>query len=216
MFNGGGKVYMQLESPNKLHGIGENRDRVNGYLTGINGHDTTTALKWGETNITISCSNTFMAALRAMKNTARHTNSIHEAVEQAIREINGIVAEEKSLFDTFIKLAEIPVTKPAIARIVKDVTTVDILLSKADLEKNYTTYAINRSKELLAAIAKETTQKGQTMWGLMSGVTQYTTHTLPVPKRDNARLESLYAGTGYSVNNESFATIKQLAGLTTN
>ena len=216
MFNGGGKVYMQLESPNKLQGIGENRDRVNGYLTGINGHDTSTALKWGETNITISCHNTFMAAMRAIKNSARHTESIHDRIEQAIREINGVVEQEKSLFDTFIKLAEVPVTKPAIARIVKDVTTVDITLTKAELEKNYTTYAVNRSQELLQAIAKEMKQKGETMWGLMSGVTQYTTHVIPVPKRDNARLESLYTGTAYNVNNESFATIKQLAGLATN
>lgn len=43
MFNGGAKVYLQLESPNKIKGIGENNDTVNGYLTGINGHDGTTA-----------------------------------------------------------------------------------------------------------------------------------------------------------------------------
>lgn len=212
-FNYGGKVYMQLKSPNKITGIGENRTTVNGFLTGINGHDGTTALKWGETNITICCGNTFMLALRAMQNSARHTASIKDKVEAAIAQINGIVLSEKSLFDTFIKLAEVPVTQPAIAKIVRNVTEVDILLSKAEIEKNYTTYAVNRSKELLAAIRTEMKQKGETMWGLMSGVTNYTTHTLPVPKRDNARLESLYTGTGYSVNNESFAIIKELAGV---
>jgi len=210
-FNDGGKLYLQLKSPNKITGIGANNDTVNGFLTGINSHDGTTALKFGETNITISCANTFMAACREMKSSLRHTQSIHDRVEVAIREINGIVVSEKSLFDTFIKLAEIPVTKQAIARIVKDITEVDTLLTRAEIQEKYTTYAVNRSGELLQAIAKEMSQKGNTMWGLMSGVTNYTTHTMPVPKRDNARLESLYTGSGYSINNDSFKTIKELA-----
>lgn len=152
-----------------------------------------------------------MAACREMKNTARHTVSIHDRIEEAIKAITGIVKEEKSLFDTFIKLSEIPVTKQAMTRIVRDITEVDITLTKSELENNYTTYAINRSKELLAAIAKETNEKGQTMWGLMSGVTNYTTHTIPVPKRDNARLESLYTGSGFSINNNAFKAIKEMA-----
>ncbi len=213
MFNGGGKVYIQLASPNKISGIGANRDTVTGYMTGINGHDGTTSLKWGETNITISCRNTFMAALKQMKSSARHTVSIHDKVEEAIREITGIIKEEKSLFDTFIKLAEVPVEKKHIVEIVKSVTEVDTTLTKAQLEKQYSTYSVNRANELLQAVAKEMGQKGQTMWGLLSGVTQYTTHVMPVPKRDNARLESLYTGTGYTTNNQAFKLITELAAV---
>lgn len=211
MFNDGGKLYLQLKSPNKITGIGANNDTVNGFLTGINSHDGTTSLKFGETNITISCRNTFMAACREIKSSLRHTQSIHDRVDAAIREVNGIVVAEKNLFDTFIQLSEIPVTRQAIAKIVKDVTEVDTLLSRAEMEQKYTTYAVNRSGELLAAIAKEMQQKGNTMWGLMSGVTNYTTHTMPVPKRDNARLESLYTGSGFSINNDAFKTIRELS-----
>lgn len=212
-FNGGGKVYLQLESPNKIQGIGENKTTVQGFLTGINSHDGTTALKWGETNITICCRNTFMAACKAVKNSARHTATLQAKVEQAIREVGGIVEAEKSLFDQFIKLSEIPVTQNAIAKVVHGITEVDTLLTKQQLTDNYSTYQINRTQELLAAIAKEMKQKGNTMWGLMSGVTQYTTHIMPAPKRTNGRLESLYTGTGYSTNNEAFATIAEMAGI---
>lgn len=212
-FNGGGKVYLQLESPNKISGLGNNGTTVKGYLTGLNSHDGTNSLKWGETNFTVCCRNTYMAALKAVKNSARHTQSIHDKVEQAIREINGVVLAEKSLFDTFIKLAEIPVTKDNIVRIVKEVTEVDTTLTKFDLEKNYTTYAVNRSNELLQAIATEMNQKGQTLWGLFSGVTKYTSHVLPTPKRDNARLESIYTGSAYSINNDAFNTVKEISGL---
>lgn len=211
MFNSGAKLYLQLESPNKITGIGNNRDTVNGFLTGINSHDGTTSLKWGETNITISCHNTFMAAMRAIKNSARHTQSIKDKVEDAIREINGVILSERSLFDTFIKLAEIPATKNHIVQVVKSITEVDTTLTKQQLEKDYTTYKLNRTGELLSAISIEMNEKGQTMWGLLSGVTNYTTHTMPVPNRDNARLESLYTGTGYSTNNAAFALVTDLA-----
>jgi phage/plasmid-like protein (TIGR03299 family) len=215
-FNGGAKVYLQLESPNKIQNLGENRTTVNGFLTGLNSHDGSTALKWGETNITICCRNTFMAALRKVKNSVRHTESIHGRVEAAINEINGIVLAEKSLFDQFIKLSEIPVKKDHIAKIVNDITGVDILITGNERAEKFTTYQLNRTNELLTSVSNEMKQKGETLWGLMSGVTHYTSHVLPVPVRENARLESVYAGSAYSVNNDSFKLIQEFAGLTGN
>lgn len=213
MFNGGGKVYLQLESPNKITGIGENNDTVNGYLTGINGHDGTTSLKWGETNFTISCRNTFMAARKELKNTARHTQSIHQQVEIAIREVANVIKEEKSLFDTFIKMSDIPVKKEHIAQVVKNITDVDILDTKSSDDKKISAYSKNRTTEVLKSISKEMTQKGNTMWGLMSGITQYTSHVMPVPKRENGRLESIYTGTGHTVNNDTFKILRELANV---
>ena len=157
-FNGGAKVYLQLESPNKIIGIGNNYDKVEGFLTGINSHDGSTSLKWGETNITISCRNTFMAALKKLKSSARHTQSIHDKVEQAIQELNGVVLAEKSLFDQFIRLAEIPVQGATIAKVVKSITDVDIMDRNYRMDKSLSSYAINRTSELLAAIDRKSTR----------------------------------------------------------
>jgi len=211
MFNGGGKVYLQLKSPNKIQGIGANNDSVNGFLTGINSHDGTTSLKWGETNITISCRNTFMYASKELKQSARHTQSIHTRVEDAIRTLQGVIIEESNLFDRFIKLSEIAVKPAHIAKVVKDITAVDIMDTGYRNNEKNTTYAINRTNDLLSSISVEMKQKGETLWGLMSGVTNYTTHKLPVPTRDNARLESLYTGSGFSINNDAFNTVLAFA-----
>lgn len=209
-FNGGGKVFIQLESPNKIKGIGQNRDTVNGYLTGINSHDGSTSLKWGEANLTISCMNTFMCALKQLRNSARHTEKMHQKIELALLEIEGVVKQEKSLFDQFIKLSEIEVSKGVIRELVKGVTKVDIALTKSQLEKDFSTYALNRTQELLQVINSEMSQKGETLWGLFSGVTKYTTHIAPVPTRDNARLESLYVGSGFKTSNEAFSLLTDL------
>lgn len=210
-FNGGGKVYLQLNTGNEINGLGKNGTTVKGYVTGINGHDGTTALKWGAVNFTVCCRNTFALAQKELKQSAKHTQSIHDKVEASIRQILGIADQEKSLFDQFIKLSEIPATKEAIARIVKTATDIDINLTGQQAKEKYSTYALNRSGELLDSIASEMNSKGQTLWGLFSGVTHYTSHKLPVPKRDNARMESKYTGTGLSLDNEAFSTILQLA-----
>jgi hypothetical protein len=213
MFNDGGKVYLQLSTGNEINDIGKNRTKVKGYVTGINGHDGTTSLKWGEVNFTICCRNTFASASRTLKQSARHTASIHDKVEQSIREITGIATAEKSIFDTFIKLSEVAVTKDNIAKIVREITNVDISLPSYQAKKDVSQYSLNRSEELLTSISSEMNSKGETLWGLFSGVTHYTSHVLPVPKRDNARLESKYVGTGASVDNNAFDMILDFANM---
>jgi phage/plasmid-like protein (TIGR03299 family) len=211
-FNAGGKIFIQLNTGNEITNLGKNRTTVKGFVTGINSHDGTTALKWGAVNLTICCGNTFAMAAKALQESARHTKSMHEKVEESIRQINGIADAEKTIFDSFIKLSEIPVEKTHIAAIVRNITDVDITLNSTAAADKFSTYAINRSKDLLNSIGKEMSAKGQTMWGLFSGVTHYTSHVLPTPKRDNARLESKYTGTALQIDNESYKTIMEFAG----
>lgn len=212
-FNGGGKVFLQLSTGNEITDIGKNKTKVKGYVTGINGHDGTTSLKWGEVNYTICCRNTFASASKQLQQSARHTASIHDKVEQSVREIMGIATAEKSIFDTFIKLSEIPVTKENIATIVRAVTNVDITMPSYKANDTNSQYAVNRAGELLTSISSEMDSKGQSLWGLFSGVTHYTSHKLSVPKRENARLESKYVGTGASVDNNAFALVTSFAGM---
>ena len=210
MFKNGGKVFVQLKSGNIINGIGKNNDKVIGYTTGINSHDGSTSLRWGSTNVTISCQNTFNMAAKELTNTLRHTNSLHNKVDIYLREVGVTIQEEKSLFDKFIRLSEIPVKQKHIAKVVREVTGVDILMNETEAQEKFSTYNLNRTSELLECVSNEMAQKGETMWGLFSGVTNYTTHVMPVPNRDNARLESKYVGNGNRVDNKIFNLISSL------
>jgi len=210
-FNGGGKVYLQLNTGNEIRNIGKDNTSVKGFVTGINGHDATTSLKWGAVNLTISCQNTFAAAKSKLQNTARHTASIHDRVERSLIEIESVTMAEKTIFEQFIKLSQIAVTDKNIAYIVKDVTGVDINTTQSEAEKLYTTNAINKSGKLLTSIAKEMSEKGTTLWGLFSGITHYTSHVMPISSKKNARLESKYVGSGADIDNDSFASIIKMA-----
>jgi len=207
MFNGGGKVYLQLNTGNEINGIGKNRTSVKGFITGINGHDGTTSLKWGAVNFTICCENTFASARGKLSNSARHTASIHDRVERSLREIESVTMAEKTIFDQFIKLSEVQVTSQNIASIVKSVTGVDVSIQRSKAQEIYSQHAVDRSGELLTSIAREIEQKGETLWGLFSGVTHYTSHVMPVLKRVNGRTESKYIGTASEVDNNAFASI---------
>lgn len=213
MFNGGGKIYLQLSTGNEINGIGLNKTKVKGYVTGINGHDGTTSLKWGSVNFTICCSNTFAAAKGKLQNTARHTASIHDKVERSIREIEGVTKQEKTIFEQFIRLSEVAVTSSNIVRIVKEVTGVDINTPRSKAEDTYSRQAIEKATELSTSISREMAQKGETLWGLFSGVTHYTSHVMHAPTRENGRIESKYIGAGMNVDNDAFASVLSMASI---
>jgi hypothetical protein len=205
MFNGGGKVFMQLatgETP--LNG-----DTIKKYVTAINSHDGTTSLKWGHTNVTISCTNTFNSAYRDLMNSARHTDNIYFKIEQSLLELGALEKVEKSVLDTFFKFAEQEFKRTDVINIVNRITGVDIEQPRSKLMLEHSGYALNRTDELLEAIAIETSNKGDTHWGLFSGVTKYTTHTMPTPKRDNGRIESKYTGSGYRIDNEIYTMLSE-------
>jgi len=207
MFNGGGKVYLQLNTGNEINGIGKNKTSVKGFITGINGHDSSTSLRWGAVNFTICCENTFASARGKLSNSARHTASIHDRVERSLRDIESVTMAEKTIFDQFIKLSEVQVTSQNIASIVKGVTGVDVSIPRSKAQEIYSQQSVERSGELLTSIAREIEQKGETVWGLFSGVTHYTSHVMPVLKRVNGRTESKYIGTASEVDNNAFASI---------
>ena len=64
--------------------------------------------------------------------------------------------------------------------------------------------ALSNMNKLYAEMEAEMDDKGDTLWGLHSGVTSWTTHTKAAPKRANGRTESAMTGTNYKVNQKSF------------
>lgn len=206
MFKKGAHVYLQLKT-GQVNGIGQNNDSIMKFATAVNSHNGTLSLGWGHSNITISCQNTFFAASKQLKNKARHTKSLQSVIDQSLTDLKHVQAVEKSIFDKYFQFAETPVTQDKIKEVVKSITEIDISLNAEQMKKEYSTYSINRMHELVQCIAAEQRQKGNTIWGLFSGVTKYTSHVLTVPNRDNARQESKLIGTAQKIDNETFALL---------
>lgn len=209
-FNGGAKVAIQLKSDD-LTGIGNNKDTVKSFITTINSFDGSTSLAFGATNITISCRNTFFAAYSKMESRFRHSRNMRDRIDQALRSIEAVRYQEQSMFDQFMKMAEVKATPTQIRNIVQELLDVDTSKKLVDLQEVHSQQKLNQVTGLLNSIKGEMAQKGDTLWGLFSGVTHYTTHTKSGYNRDNGVLESKLFGTSQDLD----ATAYKLTSLMT-
>lgn len=208
-FNGGKKVYIQLEQDG-IKNFGLNNDRLQSYVTAINSHDGSTSLNFGSTNTTISCMNTFYAAYKGMQNKVRHTNSMRDRVQMAINDIKGLQKEEKNMFDKFFSFVETAATPEVIKATVSKVMDVDLMKTSAELRKELSTRALNQVNDMLFSISGEMKQKGQNLWGLFSGFTHYTTHKGSAPSRENGKLESKLFGQNQKIDATAFNVLSEM------
>ena len=87
----------------------------------------------------------------------------------------------------------------------------DESIQNSDSDKPQTRI-VNNLKNIEAHIQKEMKSKGNTIWGLHSGFTSWTTNGREdnAPKRDNGHIESLMLGANYKYNDNSFKYAKKL------
>lgn len=202
--DGGRKVYIQLEA-DSITGIGENRDTINRFVTAINSFDGSTAVAFGSLGFTISCQNTFFRAARHENMTRiKHTTNMKERIEQAKRQVEYVRLEEESLYAKFFRMAEEPATQQHIKEVVQRITQVDITKAQSVNKLEHSTRRVNMAESLVRSIYGETSYKGMTLWGLMSGVTHFTTHVQNAPKRENGREESKLMGLAQHVDSIAF------------
>jgi hypothetical protein len=181
-FKEGARVYVQLKSNDLRLG----NDIVEGYLTGINSFDGSTSLAFGPSNVTISCQNKFFAAFREIQSKIRHTKNMVIRIDEICRGLENVVAEEKVIFDDIMKLSE-----TRFDDIIKDRVTRSLFNIKPEVnlrdEDAISSVTRNKMSRFFIDLNGELQQKGDNMWGLFSGVTKYTTHSMT--KNDNTEIK---------------------------
>lgn len=189
MFGGGEKVFFQLKSDNLIL----NGDKIEGYVSGINSFDGSTSLSFGHSTLTISCMNTFFSVYKQLDSKIKHSASMRPRIDTILFGIDKLLKEEKHNFDTIRKMSEIPAT-PEMIEFVKETL---LNLSKQDmlLVDSMNGIRKNRIEAFELDLKREMQQKQDSVWGVMSGVTRYTTHT--ANKNENrAMLNKIVGGVG--------------------
>jgi phage/plasmid-like protein (TIGR03299 family) len=173
LFNGGGKVYVQLKSDDLRLGT----DRIEGYITGINSFDGSTSLSFGPSSKTISCQNTFWGAYRDMKNKVRHTKSLEIRVEEIVQEINKVEQVERQMFDNIVRLSETRIGQGNVDDVIRKLFNIERNVDFRN-EDSISTVTRNKLSTFYVDLNGEIQEKGDTLWGLFSGVTKFTTHSM--------------------------------------
>lgn len=177
-FGDGGKVFIQLKSNDLKLG----NDRIEGFVTGINSFDGSTSLAFGPSNVTISCQNSFFAAFRGMNTKVRHTKNMVMRIDDICRSLETVMVEEQEMFHDIVRLSEVRMTdksKDWVSRLLFNISK-DVDLNGDEIS----TVTKNRLSQFHIDLNGEIQGKGDNMWGLFSGVTKYTTHSLS--KGDNS------------------------------
>jgi hypothetical protein len=185
-FGDGRKVYIQLKSNDLKIG----NDRVEGFLTGINSFDGTTSLAFGPSNVTISCQNKFFAAFREMQSKVRHTKNMVVRIDEICRSLEGVLVEEKKVFDSILELSNTrfdDIIKEKVTRKLFNIKP-EFSLDSDDLPS----VTKNKLSRFYIDLNGELSQKGDNMWGLFSGVTKYTTHSITKDDNTEAKMFGAY------------------------
>lgn len=179
-FGSGERVYIQLKSNDLKLG----NDRIEGFITGINSFDGSTSLAFGNTSLTISCQNTFFAAFRQMENKIRHTRYMTMRIDEICKKLDNNLVMEKEMFNNIVKLADVKMDKAAKELVVRALFNID---KKADLNdmESISKVTFNKLSRFYIDLDGELKEKGDNLWGLFSGVTKYTTHSLSKNSNDN-------------------------------
>lgn len=167
-FGSGEKVWFQIKSDDMYLG----GDTIKGYLSGFNSFDGTKNLAFGNTNVTVSCMNTFNAGYREVDSKLKHTKNMRPRIDEILKNIGILCKEEEVIFKQIKKLAETPMGSET------KQTLTDILfgITKEEKINGLSTRKQNQVNEFQSVWAKEVEQKGQNLWGGFSAVTRWTTH----------------------------------------
>ena len=212
-FSNGKKVFIQLASPVRLDGIGNNNDTVQFYSTCLNSHDGTTPVSWGSSSITISCMNTFNASLKSLKKqglSVRHSEgTINPLLEQIMhykQAFEDSVDSSYRIADKMHLMSKAEVTSKQVTAFIDSVFNVDFSSTNLD---SINRKKFNRAVELRDAVMSEMAQKGHTAWGMFNGVTKFTTHLSN--KNQDVRDSSKMVGPNIILDNNAFNLAYKIA-----
>lgn len=186
-FKNGRRVYVQLKSADLRLG----NDKIEGYLTGINSFDGSTSLAFGPSNITISCMNTFFAAFKQMETKIRHTKNMVIKVDEFCKSLENILEEEQQMFRNIEKLSESRFTNKIKDEVVRSLFNIKYDVDLKDDEQT-STQLKNKLSRFYIDLNGELQGKGDNLWGLFSGVTKYTTHSLSKGDNTEAKMFDIY------------------------
>ena len=195
--NGGRKVFMQLAIEGD--GVVAN-DRIKRYVTILDSNDGSTSLSIGIGDLTMSCSNQFAKFYKQGEAKFRHSASLTQKLKTIPSLIELALSQSLRQIELYNRFSSTPISRDLAHKMVKHVLGFDRVLTSMDELSSKSTRSINVMDKLYNHIDREIEDKGQNVWGLMSGITSYTTHEISVPKRDNARIESTLNGSAYKMN----------------
>ena len=189
--NGGKKIFVQFKSPHSK----EDYDR---YIFVVDSNDGSIGLSYGTSNKVLSCANQLYLFASKGKS-VKHTKSINIKADNIAEDLSSQLV---GIDNTIAYLKQQRISDQEVRNIVKDVMKLPAHINEVEYDDNKVVSKKTKNKvdKLLECIAKETTEKGDTLWGLLNGVTYYTNHEIKNMDRDPDGIEKLLFSNANKMN----------------
>jgi hypothetical protein len=216
--NGGRKVYIQLAIEGEAHVGG---DIVKQYITILDSNDGTSSLSVGIGDETMSCSNQFFYFYKSGIAKFRHSANMQEKMKEIPNLIQMALLQSIKMAKLYNNFQSTACSRDLAHGMVRTLLGHNRLSTKEDLDE-LSIRSQNAMKSLYENIEGEmdgddengNAAKGENFWGLLSGVTRWTTHHKSAPRRDKSdktnasgRLEGIMTGNNYKVNQKALGFI---------
>jgi phage/plasmid-like protein (TIGR03299 family) len=191
---GGSRVYVQLELPELYIG----KSGIRRYITLTNSHDGSMSLGFGTSNQVICCANTFAIANKEISK-IRHTASMQQRVEEAVKSLRKVLQFEDKQMAIFEKASTRNFEKKHIVDIVNSVFGENIKGTVSDTSSRTKNQMLTLSND----INKSIDEQGESLWALFNAVTRYTNHSTNSKDKDF----SLMFGNDAAINEKAYQTM---------
>ena len=199
--NGGRKIFIQLA----VEGFSKvGNELIERYITVIDSNDKTQCLSVGVGDVTMSCMNQITYFYNKSEFKLQHASTIEAKLKKLPLLINAALKQSEAQIGTYERMSQIAYAENDIDSLVKACLGYDkVYTSVEDLAKK-SKKSIEKMETLYNCINHEVECKGKTLYGLLNGVTHYTTHHLKAVQRDNGAVESLLVGAAQNMNQKAF------------
>ena len=189
--NGGKKIFVQFK-------VDQYDDEYEKYIFVVDSNDGSIGLSYGISNTVLSCANQLYLFASKGKS-VKHTKSINIKADDIARDISGRLIYTDN---TISYLKKQLISDGMVRNIVKNVMKLPVHIDQVEYDDNKVVSKKTKNKvdKLLDCIAKETTEKGDTKWGLLNGVTYYTNHVVKNMERDPDGIEKLLFSNANKMN----------------
>jgi hypothetical protein len=215
--NGGRKVFIQLEIEGEAH-IGG--DIVKQYVTILDSNDGSSSLCVGIGDETASCTNQFFYFYKQGIAKFRHSANMQEKMKEIPQLIEMALLQSVKMANLYNDFQSTECSRDLAHGMVRTLLGHNRLSNPKDLEE-----LSNRGKNIMKSLyeniygemdgddGNKNQPKGENLWGLLSGVTRWTTHSKSAPRRENGRLEGIMMGNNYKANQKALNFILEEAQL---
>lgn len=135
------------------------------------------SIKVSNQSLILSCSNGMTKQLKDVTATVRHSKNMVQMLEELLFINDKAIVQQMTMLDEIEQMMNTEIQANDVSRMIQEIMNVDARkITALGTSVDYSTRKVEQTKSLLDSIKEEMSYKGNTAWGLLNGVTHYTTH----------------------------------------